>query len=59
MRAGGLLVYCEVKGGEGFGATSAYLQHFGLDGIAKIDSVEVKWPSGATQSLRDLAADRI
>ena len=41
VRAGGLLVYREVKGSEGFGATSPYRQHFGLGKQTGIDSLEV------------------
>ena len=59
LRAGGLLVFREVKGGEGFGSTSAYRQHFGLGANAKIDSVEIRWPSGATHKFADVPADRV
>ena len=59
VKAGGVLAYREVKGGEGFGATSAYRQHFGLGGNAKIDSVEVRWPSGAVHRFADVPADRV
>ena len=33
--------------------------HFGLGPDAKVDLVEIHWPSGVTQTLRDLKADRI
>jgi hypothetical protein len=32
--------------------------HFGLNAATKIDSVEVRWPSGAVDNLKDLAADK-
>jgi enediyne biosynthesis protein E4 len=32
--------------------------HFGLGDATRIDRLTVRWPSGAVQALRDLAADR-
>jgi len=31
--------------------------HFGLGGNVKIDTMEIEWPSGSREKLRDLAAD--
>jgi len=59
LKAGDLLVYREVKGSEGFGATSPYRQHFGLGRHANIDSLEVRWPSGARQQLKSFDANKI
>jgi len=59
VRAGNLLVYREVKGSEGFGATSTFRQHFGLGKNARIDSLEIRWPSGQKHVFRDLDANRI
>ena len=58
-KAGDLLVYREVKGSEGFGATSPYRQHFGLGKHAKIDSLEIRWPSGVKQSFTNLDINQI
>ncbi len=33
--------------------------HFGLGGVTRIDRLEVRWPSGQTQTLTDVAVDRI
>jgi len=33
--------------------------HFGLGQAAKIDSVEVRWPSGIVERFNDLALDSI
>jgi tetratricopeptide (TPR) repeat protein len=43
VKAGNLTVHREVKGSEGFGATSPYRVHFGLGDHTKIDSIEVFW----------------
>src|SRR5258706_8296114 len=59
VKAGDLLVYREVKGSEGFGATSPYRQHFGLGKKSKIDSLEIRWPSGVKQSFNDLEVNHI
>jgi hypothetical protein len=59
VKAGDLLVYREVKGSEGFGATSPYRQHFGLGKKSKIDSLEIRWPSGVKQAFSDLEVNRI
>src|SRR5260370_5222674 len=59
VKAGGLLVYREVKGSEGFGATSAYRQHFGLGKQTRIDSLEVRWPSGLIHKFTALDVNHI
>jgi len=58
-KAGELTIYREIKGGEGFGATSPYRVHFGLGPHRTLDSLEVKWPSGEHHLLKGVAADRI
>jgi hypothetical protein len=58
-KAGDLVVYREVKGSEGFGATSSFRQHLGLGKGTKVDVLEVRWPSGVTQNFRDVPADHI
>ncbi|HVO50256.1 MAG TPA: CRTAC1 family protein [Thermoanaerobaculia bacterium] len=32
--------------------------HFGLGKAAKVDTLEIRWPGGAVQTLRDVPADR-
>lgn len=59
LRTGELLIYREVKGSEGFGATSPYRQHFGIGKRGEVDSLEVKWPSGLRSLLKDLKPNRI
>jgi tetratricopeptide (TPR) repeat protein len=59
VKAGPLTAYREVKGSEGFGSTSMMRQHFGLGPHEKIDSIEIRWPSGIVQSLQDVVANQI
>jgi hypothetical protein len=58
-KAGSLLVYREVKGSEGFGSTSMFRQHFGLGTNARVDSLEIRWPSGVTHQFAGLDANQI
>ena len=59
VRAGDLVVYREVKGSEGFGATSPYRQHFGLGRHAVVDSVEVLWPAGGSTRLAKTPVNQV
>jgi tetratricopeptide (TPR) repeat protein len=58
-KAGDLIVYREVKGSEGFGATNPYRQHFGFGKRGKIDSLEIRWPSGVRQVFGDVGVNRV
>ena len=59
VKAGGLVVYREVKGSEGFGATSTFRQHFGLGTNGRVDSLEIRWPSGLKHLFTALDANQI
>ena len=59
LRSGDLLVYREVKSSEGFGSTNPYRQHSGLGQRTKIDSIEIRWPSGIKQIFKDLDSNHI
>jgi len=48
-----------VSGGSSCAGQSSARVHFGLGSIAAIDSVEVRWPSGAVDTLRGLEVDRL
>jgi len=43
----------------GYASSSDGPVHFGLAADAKVDSLEIHWPSGIVQTLRDLTADQI
>jgi enediyne biosynthesis protein E4 len=51
--------YGEVTTSTGYGASSDPRAHFGLGRSAVAAKVEIKWPSGVRQILRDVPADRI
>jgi hypothetical protein len=48
----------EVRSGGSYLSQSDLRLHFGLGDAARINSVEVRWPNGATQTFKDVAADR-
>lgn len=51
VTAGGLTQIREVNGGNGYAGQSSLKAHFGLGTAAKIDSVEISWPSGLKQKI--------
>jgi hypothetical protein len=59
IRAAGVKQFNEVHGGGSYLSQNDFRLHFGLGSATKIDSVEIRWPSGATETLHDVAADAI
>ncbi len=49
----------EVRCGSGYQSQNGLRAHVGLGAFERIDSLEVRWPGGLRQVLRDLAADRV
>lgn len=49
----------EHRCGEGFSAQNSSLIHLGLGSAEKIDHLQIRWPSGKTQSWENLAADQV
>lgn len=43
----------------GYASSSAGSVHFGLGASATVDLVEIRWPSGIVQQLKDVAADQV
>jgi hypothetical protein len=48
----------EIHSGGSYLSQSDLRVHFGLGTATKIDSVEIRWPSGTTGVVKDLAADK-
>jgi hypothetical protein len=59
IRAGGMTQFDEVRGGGSYLSQNDLRLHFGLGSATKIDSVEVRWPSGKTESFKNVATDKI
>jgi hypothetical protein len=49
----------EVRGGGSYNSTNDARLHFGLGRDAVMVKVEVRWPSGITQNLKNLPADAL
>jgi hypothetical protein len=59
IESGPLLQVEEVRSGGSYLSQNDLRLHFGLESLAKVDRVEIRWPSGLTQVLRDLPADKL
>jgi enediyne biosynthesis protein E4 len=57
--AGGVTQYSQVCFAAGYGSASAGPTHLGLGASKTAELVEIRWPSGIIQELRNVAADRI
>ncbi len=49
----------EVRSGGSYISQSDLRLHFGLGAATAVDRVEIRWPSGATDSWRDLPSNRL
>jgi hypothetical protein len=51
--------FSEVRGGGSYLSQNDLRLHFGLGAAAKMESVEIRWPNGNVESLKDVAGDYI
>jgi enediyne biosynthesis protein E4 len=58
LSAGGVRQRGDVISGGSYASTSDFRLHFGLGTATKVDSIEVRWPSGAVDHLTLPAVDR-
>ena len=58
IKAGGLTQTAEVRANSSFESASDPRLHFGLGPARQVDSITVYWPSGKTDTLGPVAADR-
>jgi hypothetical protein len=59
IHAAGVMQFNEVRGGGSYLSQNDLRLHFGLGPSDKMDTVEVSWPSGQTELLRDVPSDFI
>jgi hypothetical protein len=57
--ADGAVQYNHVSTSMGYASSSDPRAHFGLGGNAAVKEIEIVWPGGIRQVLRDVAADRV
>ena len=58
VTASGMTQIDEVRSGGSYLSQNDLRLHFGLGRAARVDSVEIHWPSGTKEMIRDLTADR-
>ena len=56
--AGGMTQTEEIHSGGSYLSQNDLRVHFGLNAATKIESVEIRWPSGKIETLKDLDADK-
>ncbi|HZR66662.1 MAG TPA: CRTAC1 family protein [Terriglobales bacterium] len=59
ITAGGKTQFNHMTTACGYASSSAGPVHFGLGDAARIDEIEIRWPSGAVQTLKNIAADQV
>ena len=59
LTAGGRAQFDEVRSGGSYLSQNDLRLHFGLGQAPRVDRIEIEWPSGVHQVLRDVPADRI
>ena len=58
LRADQLVQGAEVSSGGGLGSSGSLSVEFGLGRSTRIDTLEIRWPSGRTEAYPDLEADQ-
>jgi len=59
VKAGTLVQFSEVRGGASYLSQNDLRLHFGLGSNDKMTEVNIRWPNGETEVLRDVPADFI
>jgi hypothetical protein len=59
VSAAGQSQYDQVSHAAGYASSSARPAHFGLGAAATVSEIEIQWPSGTRQVLRDIQADKV
>jgi hypothetical protein len=59
IHSAGVKQFSEVRSGASYLSQNDLRLHFGLGTASKMESVEIRWPNGATETLQNVAADNI
>jgi enediyne biosynthesis protein E4 len=59
LTSGGRTQFDEVRSGSSYLSQNDLRIHFGLGSSSKAERIEIEWPSGTQQTLRDVAGDRV
>ena len=58
-RAAGRVQVAWVANSVGYASASDLRVHFGLGKAVRVEEIQIEWPSGQVQTMRDVAADQI
>jgi hypothetical protein len=59
LTAGGKVQFNHMTTASGYASSSAVPVHFGLGDARAAEEVEIRWPSGTVQTLKNVAADQL
>ena len=59
LHSDGRLQMREVHAGSGYQSGSSLVQHFGLGAATTVDTIHIRWPSGAESALTAVPADQL
>ena len=59
IQSAGVKQFSEVRGGGSYLSQNDLRLHFGLGTARKMESVEIRWPNGAIETLGNTAGDAI
>jgi hypothetical protein len=59
LKVGPRILVDEVRSGSSYDSNNDMRVHFGLGAAAKMDSVQVRWPSGLTEQFENISVDKI
>jgi enediyne biosynthesis protein E4 len=59
IHSSGVMQFNEVHGGGSYLSQNDLRLHFGLGTTTKMETVEIRWPNGATETLQNVSADAI
>ena len=59
VTAGGKVQFNHMTTASGYASSSAVPVHFGLGEARVADEIEIRWPSGTVQTLKNVAADQV
>ncbi len=59
LKAGGLIQVDEVHSSDSYLSHSDWRLHFGLGTATTVDEIVIRWPSGTTETLKNIPANRV
>jgi enediyne biosynthesis protein E4 len=59
LAAGGKMQYNHMTSASGYASSSLVPVHFGLGDARVAEEIEIRWPSGTVQKLKNIAADQV